>query len=268
MNDMQFSKMSGAGNDFIVVDNRSGQLDNLLTPDFIARICRRGLSVGADGLLELLPDPSSAFRMRYYNSDGRPAAMCGNGGRCIVRFASEAGLVPARGAMTFSSDGGLHRAEIEDSGEVRIWLREPRTVFLGESLALPSGSREVSLVDTGVPHAVVFVDTLGDGAFECDSPFLRRHGRLGPEGANADYAAKIPGGLAMRTWERGVEGETLACGTGAVAVAFLARELLGIPVPVRILTRGGQALHVGEDSFGWWLRGEARTVYRGVLVAP
>lgn len=268
MTALRFSKMSGAGNDFIAVDNRDGSYDAVLTPGFIERICTRGLSVGADGLLELLPDDSAAFRMRYHNRDGRQASMCGNGGRCIVRFAIETGMIPPRGVVSFASNRGLHRAEIDESGEISIWLQDPRIIFLEHRLDLPSGPRTVSLVDTGVPHAITFVDSPGGDTFECDSPHLRRHPDLGPEGANSDFARLVEGGLELRTWERGVEGETLSCGTGAVAAAFVASLLHGLALPARVLTRGGLTLAVGTDEHGWWLRGEARTVFRGETVAP
>jgi diaminopimelate epimerase len=265
---LHFSKMSGAGNDFIAIDNRDGRLDGVLTAGFIRRICTRGLSVGADGLLELRSDYGAAFRMVYYNCDGEPAAMCGNGGRCIVRFACDAGIVPSRGPLTFASDRGLHRAEIGESGEIRIWLQLPEAVFLEHLLELPSGPRTGSLVDTGVPHLVVFVDSLDGPAFEEAAPLLRRHQALGPAGANVDFVRLLEDRLEMRTWERGVEGETLACGTGAVAAAFVASSLGRTGLPANVMTRGGLELTVGMDDAGWWLGGEARTVFRGEILDP
>lgn len=268
MSGLRFTKMSGAGNDFIVVDNRSGALDRHITAKFVASVCRRGLSVGADGLIEILSSRLARFRMRYRNSDGRVAGMCGNGARCAVRFAADTGIVPPSGVVEFESDRGVHRAEIEESGEVRVWLQDPVVQFLDKALDLGASQIRASLVDTGVPHAVVFVDDLSDGEFERSAPALRHHPGLGPAGANADFVRACGGGLELRTWERGVEGETLACGTGAVAAALAASSLQGTPLPVDIGTRGGLTLTVGRDDHGWWLRGEARTVFRGELVSP
>jgi len=261
---LAFTKMSGAGNDFIVVDNRDGSLDEVLTPALIRRMCSRGISVGADGLLELRADPEADFRMRYCNSDGLPASMCGNGARCIVRFAVDRGLGKG-GSVVFRSDSGTHRGLLGPSGAVRVWMPDPVLRFLSRRLAAPSGERECSLVDTGVPHAVIFAADPGDG-FEVDAPVLRRHEAFGPEGANIDYVFPSDGSLGIRTWERGVEGETLACGTGAVAVAFVASMLDGAALPVELVTRGGGLLSVGRDDRGWWLEGEARKVYTAELV--
>lgn len=264
---MIFTKFSGAGNDFVVVDNSDGSLSETLTPAFIRGICRRALSIGADGLLELGAHPSADFRMVYYNSDGGRAAICGNGGRCIARFAHITGRAPAR--MRFESDGGMHSALVNGDGSVRLWLPEPSETTPVIDFDLGGASFGGCLVDSGVPHLVVFRDTLSDGAFEAYAPLLRRHGLAGPAGANVDFAvADSHGGISMRTWERGVEGETLACGTGAVAVvrAALSRRLTGLPCSVS--TRGGSVLRVGTDEGGWWLEGEARPVYSGETKDP
>lgn len=264
---MRFCKMSGAGNDFIVVDNTDGSLDSLLAPEAIRDLCRRGLSIGADGLLELRRSPEADFAMRYYNSDGHPAAMCGNGGRCIARFAMDLGIA-GPGLVTFTSDSGIHRAMVDSSWRVRLWMTEPRILAGAGELRLDDLDILAGLADTGVPHLVVEHEDLDDGVFERLAPILRRHGAAGPAGANVDFASAKKGRLEMRTWERGVEGETLACGTGAVAVALLLSEAGRARLPAEILTRGGLMLEVGRDENGWWLEGEARIVFRGETVAP
>lgn len=252
--------MTGAGNDFVAVDNRDGSLDGTLTRRWIARVCSRAVSVGADGVLELRGDREHSFRMRYYNSDGGPADMCGNGGRCIAVFASMLGIV-GREPFTFRSDAGVHRALVSGAEESRIWMTEPREVFLGRRLELPGSAVVVSLVDTGVPHAVELTETLDDESFLPKAPLVRSAAAMGPEGANYDLVTLAARGLEMRTWERGVEGETLACGTGAVAAAYVAEALRGVGLPVAVRVRSGLDLVVGRDGHGWWLQGEARPVY-------
>ncbi|NLP04731.1 diaminopimelate epimerase [Candidatus Fermentibacteria bacterium] len=264
---MKFCKMSGSGNDFIVVDNTDGSLDGILDPGMISGLCRRGLAIGADGLLELLRSPVADFAMRYYNSDGHPASMCGNGGRCIARFALDRG-VAGPGLVTFTSDSGIHRALVDSSWRVRLWMTEPRILAGAGKLRLDDVGIVAGLADTGVPHLVVEHEDLRDGVFERVAPILRRHAAAGPAGANVDFVSSGRGRLEMRTWERGVEGETLACGTGAVAVALLLSQAGRASLPVEILTRGGLELAVGRDEKGWWLEGEARIVYRGETVAP
>lgn len=264
---IEFTKMTGAGNDFIVVDNRDGALSGFLSPGFIASICRRRLSVGADGLLELLPPiGSEAFRMGYYNADGGRAAMCGNGARCICCFAVSLGIAAKGEEFTFSSDSGTHRGMVTDDGTARVWMTEPRVFFLERPADI--GIRvEVSLVDTGVPHAVVIGDDLENGDFERFAPVLRNHPLTGPNGANADWVLRRPdGSIHLRTFERGVEGETLACGTGAVAAVLVCGETRGgIRLPALVRVRSGLYLKVGRDGFGWWLEGQARAVYKGSL---
>ncbi len=264
----EFTKMSGAGNDFIVLDSTGNPGSRGPSPDFIARVCRRGLGVGADGLLELLPPrDGEAFRMSYFNSDGGRASMCGNGARCICSFAFSLGLVKMGEPFDFTSDSGLHHGLVLTPGSSRIWLTEPATSFLKKPLDLGI-TIPVSLVDTGVPHAVVIRDRLDDGTFERMAPLLRRHPETGPAGANADWVMVRPdGSLSLRTFERGVEGETLACGTGAVAAVLVCLETLpGFRLPASVQVASGLSLTVGRDERGFWLSGEARAVYRGVLL--
>lgn len=261
-----FVKMSGAGNDFVVVDNRDSSLDAFLTPENISRLCTRGLSTGADGLLELRGDAEFPFRMRYYNSDGGSARMCGNGGRCIAAFAVAVGAAPREGRFEFVSDAGVHSALLSSDGSVRLWMTAPTIRYMEGTLKMPGGDMGVSLADTGVPHAVVFTRNIANCDFHRLAPMIRSHPDFQPEGANSTFAQVLGRTHAsMRTWERGVEGETLACGTGAVAVALVGQELGLIDLPLEIDVSSGLTLTVGRDDLGWWLSGEARTVYSGCL---
>jgi diaminopimelate epimerase len=269
---MRFVKLTGAGNDFIAVDNRDGSLDPCMTQPRIAGICRRALSIGADGLLELRRSDVADYRMVYYNSDGGRASMCGNGGRCMARFAVMRGA--AGPAQTFESDAGMHRAEVRPGGAVRLWFTTPVSITGRLSLAAPGPGGitvtvDASLEDTGVPHLVIFRDGLSDGLFESSARVLRWAREAGPDGANVDFACVVaPRSMMIRTWERGVEGETLACGTGAVAAVFAGLREGRLELPCTVHPPGGSPLEVGMDDAGWWLEGEARPVYEGETLEP
>jgi diaminopimelate epimerase len=265
---LEFVKMSGAGNDFIMVDNRDGAYSSLLSGNTISQLCRRGLSVGADGLIEIRNDPEHSFAMKYYNSDGSAADMCGNGARCICRFALELGLVQLGSVFSFTSDAGVHHGLVTGDNEARIWTTEPVLHFLRKSMdiGIPISP---GFADTGVPHVVVFASDIEDGSFEKYAPLLRCHPEFGPEGANVNWVkVNSDGSLVLRTFERGVEGETLACGTGAVASALISSERVDfVTLPVRIAVRSRLVLTVGRDLLGWWLEGESRIVYRAETVS-
>lgn len=262
---LNFVKMSGAGNDFILVDNLDGTLDPPVSGELVRALCRRGLSVGADGVLEMAGDSEFPFRMRYYNSDGGEAEMCGNGGRCIAAFAARKGIVEFGKDFSFRSGAGVHRARVTGPDSARIWMTEPHIHFLDRKVRVGSLDLRLSFVNTGVPHAVVFTGGPEIPPFDETAGILRSHPMFGKAGANVNYLWSQDGSMAIRTWERGVEGETLACGTGAVACAICAVLVLGSAHPVDMEVRSGLTLTAGTDENGWWLQGEARTVYSGVL---
>ncbi len=262
---LDFLKMSGAGNDFILLDNLDGDPFEVLSIDMVATLCARGTWIGADGLLDIRSDVSHAFRMKYYNSDGKPAEMCGNGARCAVVYAVMAGLADRDEDFHFESDAGVHRARVTGPEESRVWMTPPEVRFMAETMSVGKIETAVSFLDTGVPHAVLVTGGPEDPPFEETARFLRWNRRFGVAGTNVNYLWKQDGKFFMRTWERGVEGETLACGTGAVACAVCAVKLLGENFPVEITTKSGRTLTVGADEHGTWLQGEARPVYRGTL---
>jgi len=263
---LKFVKMSGAGNDFIVFNNMDSSLDSILTEQFIRDLCSRGISVGADGILELKKDPEYPFRMKYYNSDGKVAEMCGNGGRCIVGFAVSSGLVPAGKVFSFRSDAGVHYAETTEQDEVRLWMTDPKVHFIDRRFDVDSTSLRISFLNTGVPHAVVMLEETEEISFSDFAPKIRNHVMFGKDGANVNFVWRTgKSELSIRTWERGVEGETLACGTGAVASAICAVQNYGFDPPVNIKVKSGKVLRVGKSDQGWWLQGEARIVYSGII---
>ncbi|WP_342640794.1 diaminopimelate epimerase [Rhodoligotrophos ferricapiens] len=263
-----FTKMHGCGNDFIMIDGRAGLPGNgLVEPSRLtAALCDRRRGIGADGLILLLPPRADAdFAMLYINATGAPGEMCGNGARCVARFAYDIGAAPAE--MSFETEAGRVHAQISPD-HVTIDMPPPRDIRLGMRLDIAGIEREVHFAQVGVPHAVILVDHLP--AFPVDElgPLVRHHSAF-PRGANANFVSTA-NGLAMRTFERGVEAETLACGTGAVATATIC-HLLGISGPdATIRTGGGDQLSVhlerdGDRFVRATLTGPTETVGGGVI---
>ncbi len=293
-----FLKMTAAGNDFLVFDDRDGLYAGT-GPERWARLCGRRTGVGADGVLLIrAPErPDASFHMHYLNADGSEAAMCGNGARCIAWAAAvERGLgaeisvesprpagwelpegIGAKQvwSVAFTAPDGLHHA-VGWERTVMVTLGDPTPL---QPLTLTAGEgrpqREGSLVTVGVPHLVLPVEDPDEVDVEGEGPPLRGHEALGPGGANVDFLAREPDGTGaypIRTYERGVEGETLACGTGAAsAAAWLADR--GNPSPVLLRPRSGEVLRVhyarvhGEEGRirDLWLEGPITLVYRGIL---
>ncbi|MFO7652967.1 MAG: diaminopimelate epimerase [Candidatus Krumholzibacteriia bacterium] len=267
---LPFSKMHGAGNDFVMVageDLPPAGLDAAA----VAALCHRRTGVGADGLIVVGPPPAGAasseppvdFVMTYYNRDGGEAEMCGNGARCAVAFARYLGLAGDR--CRFSTPAGVVAAEIRADG-VEVALPGWRDLALDVDVdGSPFASHH--LCDSGVPHLVIPVDDVDAVAVAREGPFLRRHPRPGADGTNVDWVGPAGDGASwrLRTFERGVEAETLACGTGAAAAAVVLVSL-GLAVsPVSLHTRGGDILVVTVDTERGTLRlrGPAVTVFTG-----
>jgi len=267
-----FLKMHGAGNDFVVFDHRAPFLPEPLEP-LVARMCDRRRGVGADGVLLLERDPEFDFAMRYFNSDGRPAEYCGNGARCLALLALDLGLGNG-GEVRFRTAAGPQRAR-RDPGRRGIRLAFGRDVETGEPLRLEAAGRAFPgrLIRPGVPHFVTAVERVEWVPVAEWGAALRHHPRLGAEGANVDFVAPLsPGRLAMRTYERGVEAETLACGSGAIASALWSAAEGGSS-PVHVLTAGGDELEVefraNEDGYqGVFLSGPAEVSFAGHLNLP
>ena len=264
---LHFTKMNGAGNDFVMVDNRQNQL--ALSRETIARLCDRHRGVGADGLLAVEPAQNGAdFRMRYYNADGGEAEMCGNGARCFARFAGRlAGII---GKLRFETIAGIISAECLGDN-VRLAMSEPQGLHLHESVTFNGTTLTVHSVNTGVPHAVVVVENLDAVPVKEYGASIRYHDHFAPRGTNANFIAPINAQtIAIRTYERGVEDETLACGTGVVASALIFHELTGAKSPVNVQVRGGDTLSVGfTGSRGTYqnvtLTGPADFVFEGKM---
>lgn len=266
---LNFTKMNGAGNDFVMLDNRDLKL--ALTKEQIEKLCDRHRGIGADGLLCVEPATEGGdFKMRYYNADGGEAEMCGNGARCFGRFVN----LLHNGSLTkirFETLAGMISAEFEGD-QVRINMSAPHSLKLAQELPVCDKTLTVHSVNTGVPHAVVYVDDLDNVPVREWGAALRYHEAFKPRGTNANFAKVLaPGSIAIRTYERGVEDETLACGTGMVASALIHHELTGAPSPVSVLVKGGDTLRIGfteaapHEYTDVTLFGPADVVFTGVV---
>ncbi len=271
---IHFYKMTGAGNDFVFIDNRGGAIDADNCDEFVRTTCRRKLAVGADGMVLIENDPEVDFRWRFFNSDASEAEMCGNAARCAVRFAHLTGIV-VRPKMSFRTIAGIIRGEILGD-TVKVQMTLPHSLELGLDLDSDRGALVFDCIDTGVPHAVHFlsdekelesVDIAGLGRT------FRFHSRFQPAGSNVNFACIVdPQHMTVRTYERGVEGETLACGTGVMASALTAAARSRVTSPISVKTRGGEFLTVhfrqaegSRDFDEVYLEGEARVVYEADL---
>lgn len=269
---VSFEKMSGTGNDFIIIDNRENIIPEEEQVGFAIKVCRRMFSVGADGLILIENAEGVDFRWRFYNADGSAAEMCGNGSRCAARFAYRHGI--AGKTMRFETMAGIIEAEITETKEdVRILMTPPCDYRFNLEISLDGTAHEVSFVNTGVPHAVIFVDK-DDIPVKKWGRKVRFHELFQPAGANANFVRLLDGTTILaRTYERGVEDETMACGTGAVASAIMASIHKGLASPIEVQTSGGDRLTIyfdmkeGPGEQKVYLQGPARRIYTGKLTA-
>ena len=263
----RFYKMSGSGNDFVVFDSRDGALSQLLDPVRIRRLCDRRQGIGADGVVALEPSARADLLMKYFNSDGSPGAMCGNAALCTTWLAGSLGLAgPA--AMTLETDDGVLQTRLV-AGRPEIDLQPLRELRIAAEGRPEPGERRLGYAVAGVPHVVVLCDDVGEVDVATRGSALRRADWTGPAGANVNFVSADGRSWAIRTFERGVEDETLACGTGAVATASLlhAWGLGGSSAALR--TRSGCTLEVilreQDGQLLPTLIGEGRLVFEGFL---
>lgn len=243
-----FTKMSGTGNDFIIIDHRTGFLDGIDLQEFARAVCRHKFSVGADGLILIENDVDADFRWQFFNADGSIAEMCGNGARCAARFAYKNGIAPAK--MRFATIAGTIQAEVK-ADAVSLLMTQPTNAALGQTLGIDDREVSVHSINTGVPHAVLFVDDVDAAPVFEWGRLIRFHEMYQPAGTNVNFAQRTgDNSLRVRTYERGVEAETLACGTGAVASAIVGSLLGKVVPPVSVTTSGGDELviHFTEDK--------------------
>lgn len=273
---LEFTKMNGNGNDFIVIDNRFYNFTAEELSNLALRFCPRRTGIGADGLMAfMLPDDEKhQYRMKYYNADGSLATMCGNGARCLARFARRAGVTEEK--MLFESDAGLYTAmaSFEEDAPVRIYVQPPQHLALNVYLQ-NSNFSPAHYIWTGTEHLVYFVDDVEAVPIEDWGYKLRHDDQLQPAGANVNFVQIVdpgadgkPASIKVRTFEKGVEGETLACGTGAMASSVIAKKTGLINTTVTEVTMKGGLLGVGfsvkdDGIVDLYLEGRVETVYRG-----
>ena len=269
---VSFAKMSGTGNDFIVIDHRRTLVPETDQAEFVRKVCRRMFSIGADGVIFIENSEKADFSWRFYNGDGSVAEMCGNGARCAARFAYARGL--AGKTMKFETLAGIIEAEILEDDEVSLLMTTPVDYKKGLSAELSGTEREISFMNSGVPHAVFFMESDMDIPVKKWGNSIRFHEMFQPAGTNVNFVQTLEDeGIRVRTYERGVEDETMACGTGAVAAAIFAAEKGVCSSPVRVTTSGGEHLKIVFDlqddghAENVYLQGPARIIYIGQLTA-
>ncbi len=270
---LKFAKLQGNGNDFILID----EYDGTLVPDdmkaaFAKKYCHRRFGIGGDGVLFLGKSGRAPLRMRIFNEDGSEAEMCGNGIRCFAKYALDQRYIVPGPTRVETLAGVLELTTSVSGGKTLVKVCMGKPLFdrvkipaqgHGDFFNVPLHGYEVSAVNTGVPHAVIFVDSLEDPYLMDAAPQIR-FDRIFPKGANVNFVQREPGCLRVRTYERGVEGETLSCGTGAVAVAAVARHLGMIRDSTVVKTAGGELLISFENDIAY-MEGGAETVFTGEL---
>ena len=265
---LEFTKMNGAGNDFILIDNRARKIK--LTTEQIVRLCDRHRGVGADGLMLLVPNTSGKadWAWEFYNSDGSSGEMCGNGSRCFGRFVQK--VTGNSSDFTFETEAGIVGAKFQGD-RVTVNLTAPRDLRLDERLPVSTGLETVHSLNTGVPHAVLYVPDADKAMVMQLGPEIRRHQHFAPKGTNVNFVQVLgPNRIRVRTFERGVEGETLACGTGVTAAALVSSHVHKFASPVKVQVQSGDMLEVSfKQSNGVFddvrLTGPAEFVFEGQI---
>ncbi len=265
---VEFTKMNGAGNDFVLIDNRAQKIK--LSRAQTVRLCDRHRGVGADGLLSLVPSVSGKadWAWDFYNSDGSTGEMCGNGARCFARFVQK--LTDTNRDFTFETGAGIIKATFQGN-LVTVNLTQPKDLRLSEQVPLSNGAQTIHSLNTGVPHAVLFVPNADKAMVQQLGPEVRHHPHFRPKGTNVNFVQVLgPNHIRVRTFERGVEGETLACGTGVTASALISSRVHKFGSPVKVQVRGGDQLEVSfKENSGEFadvrLTGPAEFVFEGKI---
>jgi diaminopimelate epimerase len=264
--ELAFTKLSGAGNDFVAIDDRDGQLGTIDKGALARTVCDRHRGIGADGILIIAPSTVADVKMLYYNADGTDGGMCGNGGRCAAIYARNLGVPGAQ--LRIEALDFVYLAEFTSHG-VRLHMKDPVGIVRGIRVTVAGVTYTVHGINTGSPHIVTFVKDLSTPDVEGTGRALREHERFSPEGTNVNFVETMDtSALAMRTYERGVEAETLACGTGSVASAVIAHLEYGLRPPIRVRTHSGESLRVdftvaGTRITNVTLEGPAVIVFSG-----
>jgi len=263
-----FMKMSGSGNDFILIDHRKSLIEADRMKEFAQKVCQRRTSVGADGLIFIENSKKADFRWRFFNADGSEAEMCGNGGRCAARFAYLKGITGQ--VLTFETLAGILSAQVDEK-RVKLEMTKPHSLKLDESLLIDGKQETLSSINTGVPHAIQFVEDIEAIDVVRLGRSIRNHPHFAPAGTNANFVRLEKNSrLSVRTYERGVEDETLACGTGTVASALISAFKGWVKSPVSVKTAGGEVLTVhfeveGKEVKRVFFEGDVHIIYEAEM---
>ncbi len=272
---LTFTKMSGAGNDFIVIDKKNN-IDLVVDNNLISRICDRRNGVGADGLITIEDSVTHNFIMNYYNADGSTGSLCANGARCAILFASNSGRLKDNKAEFVSNDI-VYKGDVISDSEIKFYLNPPKKIKY--NFKIKAGGKLINshFVDTGSPHVIIdiqesegFLKSLDDIPVELLGREIRYSGEFSPDGTNVNFIDVKNGRVFIRTYERGVEAETLACGTGSVAAALIAYTTKKISVPVEIIPKSKEKLFVNFDVENSNVRnlsltGPAKVIFAGEI---
>ncbi|MFA7256123.1 MAG: diaminopimelate epimerase [Kiritimatiellales bacterium] len=264
---IKFWKMHGARNDFVLIDDRAGTFP-VSDRAFTTHLAARHSGIGAEGVILIQKSKTSGFLMRFFNPDGGEVGMCGNGARCAARLAFELGITEKK--MTIETPAGQIEAQVMQKG-VRLWMTPPSGWELNGSLDLTGRHLTYGFVNTGVPHVVMRTGELRDVDVREIGSAVRRHRQFAPEGTNVNFMEISPDGeLTVRTYERGVEAETLACGTGVTACGLIAAKNGWVKLPVNVHTASGDVLVVDgtlteEGARGITLTGPTEHVFEGSI---
>ncbi len=273
MKKIKFTKMSASGNDFIVIDNRKKQISDVSSQmsEFVRKVCQRKMGIGADGVLLIEESSEVNFKMRIFNPDGGEVEMCGNGARCIALWAKSK-IKNQKSKIEIETKAGVLEAEVVSDDRVKIKMGNPANPKLNFKLSVDNKEYEVHSINTGVPHVVLFVEDLEAARVTELGEKIRHHQEFAPEGTNANFIkVRDENSLDIRTYERGVEDETLACGTGACASAIVSHLLGRTKAPTKMYTKSGSILTVYFDSSdskisNLYLEGDAAVIYEGEIV--
>jgi diaminopimelate epimerase len=266
---INFSKLTAAGNDFILIDNRKSVISDKDYLYAVKKLCNRRYSIGADGLIFLEKSASKDFKMKYFNSDGSYAAMCGNGGRSAVKFAHDLGIIGTK--AIFETDAGIINAEILPQDRVKLDLYDPKDFKKNIKIKIYGKKFNIDFINTGVPHSVIFVDNIDRIDILKYGKAVRYHKFFFPTGTNVNFVKVLNDDtILVRTYERGVEGETLACGTGITASGIVSVLRGFVQSPVNIISKGGDRLLVSLKNLcgkisNIALEGPAVISFKGVI---
>jgi diaminopimelate epimerase len=268
MKNISFVKMSGAGNDFIVIDKALNS-EIALTNNVINRLCNRRNGVGADGIIIISDREEIDFSMDYYNADGSTGTLCGNGARCAIKYASDTGKAKSN-YVSFTSNEIKYTGELLNNGLIKFNMKPPVNIEENISLEVAGSGISASFIHTGSPHVVIVVDDIDDVPVIKIGKEIRYSKRFAPEGTNVNFIEATRETIFIRTYERGVEDETYACGTGAVAAAIIGNIIFGVKPPVSLHTKGGDELVVGfiaegSDYKNVSLTGPVKEIFKGEI---